>query len=241
MPFERAIIVGASSGIGQEMVRQLAAGGTKVAALSRRLDRLEALAAEFPGLVLPYAADVTKTDGVPEQFAEIVRDLGGLDLFVYNAGSMTMFEEPTYDWPGDDNMIETNVTGATRWLNEAAERFGAMGSGTLVGTGSVAGDRGRYLNPVYNATKAYLHTYLESMRNRLSKKGVRVVTIKPGPVWTEMTTHMKWKKAMAAPDAARIALAKMERGGEHYLSPIHWAAFKVIQFMPSAIFRKLEI
>ncbi len=241
MPFQRAMIVGASSGIGREMVRGLAAGGTKVAALSRRTERLDELAAEFPGLVLPYAADVRETDGVPELFRRICADLGGLDLFVYNAGVMTTHEEPTDDWDGDLAMLQTNVRGAVRWTNEAATRFGAMGGGTLVGIGSVAGDRGRYLNPVYNASKAFLHTYLESLRNRLGPKGVRVVTIKPGPVWTEMTTHMKWKKAMTAGTAARIALAKMERGGEHYLSPVHWAIFKAIQLTPSRIFQRVRI
>lgn len=241
MPFERAIIVGASSGIGREMVRQLAGKGTKVAALSRRTDRLDELAAEFPGLVLPYAHDVLQTQDVPELFETICRDLGGLDLFVYNAGVMTTHAEPVNDWEGDLGMLQTNVRGAVRWLNEAAERFGEMGSGTLVGIGSVAGDRGRYLNPVYNASKAFLHTYLESLRNRLTRTGVRVVTIKPGPVWTEMTTHMAWKKAMSPEQAARIALAKMEKAGEHYLSPIHWAVFKGIQFTPSFLFRRLKI
>ena len=239
--FERAIVVGASSGIGREMVRQLASEGTKVAAIARRAERLEELAGEFPGLVLPFEADVKETDGVPERFREICAALGGLDLFVYNAGVMTTHEAPVYDWDGDVSMLRVNVEGAVRWTNEAAARFGAMGAGTLVGVGSVAGDRGRYLNPVYNASKAFLHTYLESLRNRLGPQGVTVVTIKPGPVWTEMTEHMKWKSAMSAEDAARIALRKMERDGEHYLSPMHWAIFKAIQFTPSAIFRRVKI
>lgn len=241
MPFTRAIIVGASSGIGREMVRQLAAKGTKVAALSRRTDRLDELAAEFPGLVFPYAHDVNDVDVVPELFARICKELDGLDLLVYNAGVMTTHKAPVNDWAGDLAMIETNASGAVRWCNEAAERFGAMGGGTLVGIGSVAGDRGRYLNPVYNASKAFLHTYLESLRNRHARQGVRVVTIKPGPMQTEMTTHLDFKKAMTAETGARIALAKMESGGEHYLSPIHWAIFKGIQFTPSFLFRRLKI
>ncbi|MER3497014.1 MAG: short-chain dehydrogenase [Armatimonadota bacterium] len=240
MRFQRALIVGASSGIGREMARQLAQEGTKVAVLSRRMERLEELAVEFPGLILPYTVDVKETAGVPEFFQRICADLGGLDLFVYNSGVMTTPAEPTYDWPGDEGMIQVNVTGAVRWTNEAAERFGALKTGTLVGIGSVAGDRGRYLNPVYNASKAFLHTYLESLRNRLGPEGVRVVTIKPGPVRTEMTVTMKWKKAMSAETAAAIALNKMSRGGEHYLSPVHWLAFRIIQNLPSGVMQRLK-
>jgi len=110
-----------------------------------------------------------------------------------------------------------------------------------VGIGSVAGDRGRSGRPVYNTTKAALATYLEALRNRLSRYGVKVVTIKPGPTQTEMTAHLHMARAMSAKDSAAKILSKANKTGEHYLNPVHRVIFYVIKRIPSPIFRKLKL
>src|SRR5690606_700639 len=84
----------------------------------------------------------------------------------------------------DRKMVEVNLLGAIAWLNQAALRFERAGQGQIVGIGSIAGDRGRVGSPVYNTSKAALHTYLESLRNRLTRHGVNVLTVKPGYVDT---------------------------------------------------------
>lgn len=235
-----AIVVGASSGIGMEMVRQLAAKGTKVAAVARREDRLQALAAEAPGKILPYVHDVKDFDAVPGLFQQITRDLGGLDLIVYASGVMPEVGPHEYSFEKDRDMIEVNVLGGIAWLNQAAVRFENTKAGTIVGIGSVAGERGRQGQPVYNTSKAAIATYLEALRNRLAKAGVKVVTIKPGPTATEMTANLKMKK-MDPKTVAEIALRKSRRNGEHYVSFVHWAAFLIIRNIPSWLFRKLPI
>ena len=138
-------------------------------------------------------------------------------------------------------MVDVNVLGAIAWLNEAANRFGNVGAGTIMGIGSVAGDRGRAGQPVYNMTKAALASYLESLRNRLHKRGVCVVTIKPGPTETEMTAHLKLKGMMKAEDVARIALSKINKPGEHYVKLTHRIIFAIIRRIPGPLFRRLPL
>jgi len=239
--YRHAIVIGASSGIGAEVASLLAEGGCRVAAVARRGERLEALAARFPERVLPFVHDVTDYEEVPALFQEITGRLGGLDLVVYASGVMPEVGETEFSFAKDRRMVEVNVLGAIAWLNQAAIRFQNTGTGTIVGIGSVAGDRGRAGQPVYNTSKAALATYLEALRNRLSRHGVTVVTIKPGPVETEMTSHLHLKGALSARRAAEILLRKSARTGEHYLLPQHRLIFAIIRMVPSWLFRKLHI
>lgn len=236
-----AIVVGASSGIGAELVRQLAQSGTKVAAVARREERLHALEASFPDRVAPFMHDVLDTGEVPELFQRITDALGGLDLIVYAAGIMPEVGVHEYDTEKDLSIFATNVDGAIAWLNQAAQRMDRTGHGTIVGIGSVAGDRGRMGQPAYNASKAALATYLEALRNRLDRRGVKVVTVKPGPVQTEMTAHLHFKNAMSAAEAARRILEVSGRTGEHYLKPAHRLAFYIVKRIPSPIFRRMSL
>lgn len=239
--FKHAIVVGASSGIGREIARQLAASGCRVGAVARRGERLAELEKEFPQLIVPCVHDATDYDSVPKVFQDLTGQVGGLDLIVYASGVMPMVEVDEYSFEKDKAMIDTNVLGAIAWLNQAAERFSHTGHGSLVGIGSVAGDRGRMKQPVYNASKAALHTYLEALRNRLDRKGVTVVTIKPGPVKTEMTAGLDMPGMMEPEQVAAFVIKKASKTGEHYVSPKHAVIFAIIRNIPSWIFRRLNM
>lgn len=187
--WERALVVGASSGIGEAVARELGQRGVRVAVVARRADRLERLCEDINGnsgelRALAFPHDVRDWRAAGALFQEITTALGGLDLVVYAAGIMPGVGPHDYSTSTDVATIETNFTGAVAWLDEAAHRFGIAGCGTIVGISSVAGDRGRRGNPVYGASKAALNTYLESLRTRLARAGVSVVTIKPGYVRT---------------------------------------------------------
>lgn len=237
--YRYAIVIGASSGIGAELTRQLARNGCKVAAVARREDRLKELAAESAN-ILPFVHDVTNYDEIPALFQEITHKLSGLDLVIYSSGVMPPVEASEFNFAKDRQMVEVNVLGAIAWLNQAAVRFEHTKQGTIVGIGSVAGDRGRHAQPVYNMTKAALATYLEALRNRLSRHGVTVVTIKPGPVETEMTASLGIKGA-AVDKIARKILEVSKSSGEFYMSPALRAIFWAIKRVPSPIFRKLKV
>ena len=241
MNWNRALVIGASSGIGRALAERLVTSGAKVAVVARRFDALEDFKARHTERIFPYQHDVCHVEEVPELFARICHDLGGLDLVIYASGVMPEVGPSEFNFEKDDQVLAVNVRGAVAWLNEAATRFRGSKQGTIVGIGSVAGDRGRVGQPVYNASKAFLATYLEALRNRLSRFGVNVVTIKPGPVRTEMTARLHLNKAMPVEQAADIILKKMARPGEHYLRASHAVAFWVIKRIPSQIFRRLKI
>ncbi len=238
---KKAIIVGGSSGLGAELAWMLAIDGCKVAIIGRSFEKLNRACLSNPEMISAYEHDVRQIQDVPQLFEEICRDLGGLDLIIYVAGVMPEVAADEFDTSKDRDMIETNFLGCVAWLNEAARRFQDVGAGTIVGIGSVAGDRGRHAQPVYNASKAAMATYLEALRNRLSRQGIKVVTIKPGPIATPMTAHLDQSKMMSAETAAKLILKKMNRGGEHYLKPTHWLIFLIIRHIPSPIFRRLRL
>ncbi len=239
----RVVVVGASSGMGEAMARQLAAAGADVAIVARRESELTRLASERPGKLHPYVHDVSNVDEVPALFERIENEIGPVDGLIYAAGTMPKIEESEYAFEKDRAMVSVNLLGAMAWMNQAAARFEAARTGTILGIASIAGERGRRGNPAYCTTKAALTTYLESLRNRCSRYGVNVVTIKPGFVDTAMTRGMKglfW--LISAEKAAKqsLALARKGKSGVAFV-PSRWAlvAF-IVRSLPSFIFRRLN-
>lgn len=220
----RALVVGASDGIGAALVRELASTGYRVAAVARGEQKLKILAGEFPpGRVLTYVHDVANTNETPALFDKITAELGGLDMIHYPAGVMPAVREDEYNIEKDRNIIEVNCIGAAAWLNCAAALFEKQRSGTICGISSIAGDRGRRGNPGYHASKAWLDTFLESLRNRLARYNVSVVTIKPGYIDTAMTRgkpKLFW--VISAQECAkRILNACRQRVNVRYV-PMRW-------------------
>lgn len=245
--WNRAIVVGASSGIGEALARALAADGCRVALVARREDKLRELAAELDTMAGEpvaryYVHDVAKCEDAAALFTIITREMGGLDLFIYAAGVMPPVGPEEYDTVKDAETIAANFTGAVAWLNEAARRFESAKRGTIVGISSVAGDRGRRGNPVYGATKAALNAYLESLRNRIERKGAFVVTVKPGPVRTPMTAGLKMPGMIEADQAAaEILLAAKDKVRVAYV-PAKWKPIMaIIRSIPAPIFKYLNI
>jgi short-subunit dehydrogenase len=246
--FEHVLIIGASSGIGEALARRLAADGARVALVARRQKELEKIVEEIRGTrgadsAHAFVHDVRRTDLVPELFQEIAATLGGLDLVIFAAGVMHAVDFAEFDTDKDLHMVEVNLCGAVAWLNPAAERFGRLKRGTIVGISSVAGDRGRCGNPVYNSSKAALNTYLEGLRNRIGRYGVKVVTVKPGFVDTAMTKGLKglfW--LISADRAAEIILKKARRGTVTAYVPARWRLLMwIIRSIPSVVFRRLKV
>jgi NAD(P)-dependent dehydrogenase (short-subunit alcohol dehydrogenase family) len=242
-----AIIVGASSGIGAALAKVLGKRGWKVALVARRAEELNELAAAMnrtrPGSALSFPHDVTQWEAVPALFQEITHRLGGFDLIVYCAGVMTKVAVDEYSTAKDKLTFDVNVLGAMAWLNEAATRMERQESGTIVGIGSVAGDRGRKGQPVYCASKAALHSYLEGLRNRLGHRGVSVITIKPGPVETPMTEGLKMPFMISADEAARQIARVIASGRSRtaYVPIIWWPIMTIIRCIPSFLFRGKNI
>ena len=240
-PAGRAIVVGASSGIGAALVKRLASEGWRVAALARRAGELETLRSETGALVRVH--DARDFDAVPELFESLVKELGGLDLLVYAAALMPRVGRDEYDTRKDLEMVAVNLGGCIAWGNAAANYMRSQRAGTIVGISSIAGERGRKGSPVYATTKAAMNTYLEALRNRLAESNVHVCTIKPGFVDTAMTRGMPglfW--LVSADEAARAILgAARSRANERFVPRRWWFVGTAIRSIPSFLFRHLNV
>jgi len=248
-PRRRAIIVGASSGIGAALARRLANEGYSVALLARREKQLKTLcdginAASAETRALYYVHNVTDVRAIPDLLQRIIADLGGLDLFVYNTGIQHFVGLDEFNFAADREMIETNLIGALAWLNPVAAMFHSMKAGQIVGISSVAGDRGRVGAPAYNTSKAGLTTYLEALRNRLTRRGVTVLTVKPGFVETDILRAAGAKRTfwVISPDQAADGIWKAIKARKQTVYvPGQWALLMfVIRNIPSIIFRRLS-
>jgi decaprenylphospho-beta-D-erythro-pentofuranosid-2-ulose 2-reductase len=245
-PHKRAVIVGASSGIGAALARRLAREGYTLALLARRADLLSALCTEINSAVgevaaVSYVHDVAETDTAPNLLQKILTDLGGLDLFIYNAGISLPTGFKHYDFEKDRLTTEVNYIGALAWLNPVAAMFQSLRAGQIVGISSVAGERGRVGNPSLNASKAALTCYLEALRNRLTRRGVHVLTAKPGFVDTDLLKGAKqtfW--VISAEQAADDIWKAIRRRKQDVYTPARWRlVIFVLRNIPSVIFRKL--
>jgi short-subunit dehydrogenase len=241
----RALVVGASSGIGAALVRRLAAEGYRIAVLARRADKLDALAREcqpLPGKVMVRAHDVCDVADVPKLFEELVRELGGLDFYIFAAGIMPDVGRHEYDTEKDLAMLRINLNGCIAWSNPVANYFRTQRSGTIIGISSVAGERGRKGNPVYGTSKAAMNHYLEALRNRLAETDVHVCTIKPGYVETAMTEGMGLSNMITADEAAKQILGAARDRVNHCYVPAKWRLIMaVVRSIPSFLFRRLNI
>ena len=242
------LIIGASSGIGEALATHLGHNGWNLALVSRRRDELERVAGAIngspgQGKASVFVHDVTDTASVPHLFESIVESLGGLELVVYAAGVMPDVGKDEYDFSKDKLMIEVNLMGQVAWLNESADFLGRIKRGTIVGIGSVAGDRGRTGQPVYNTSKGAQAIYLESLRNRLAMQDVRVVTVKPGPVDTPMTAGLGSMPFMISADAAaKMIIRGIHKSRGTVYVPARWRYIMlIIRHIPSFIFRRLQI
>lgn len=243
--WSNAIVVGASSGIGEAVARRLAASGVRVALIARREEELRGIAADLgPERATVRVHDVRDYDAVPALWDDVETEIGPVDLLVFAAGAMTPVREHEYTFEKDRVMLEVNLLGAVAWCDQAAVRMEGARRGCIIGISSIAGDRGRRKAPAYGASKAGFTTFLESLRNRLSRAGVNVVTIRPGFVDTAMTRGMEGLFWLVSADRAAEIILRHARagGGRDRHVPARWGLVSlVIRCIPSWLFRRLSV
>jgi short-subunit dehydrogenase len=233
--------------MGAALAHRLSREGYVLALVARREDLLTTLSADInkasgETIALPYVHDVSDYNAVPDLLRQIVSDLGGLDLVVYAAGVNFPPRLDEYNFDNDRQMLEINLVGAFAWLNPIAAMFQSAKSGQIIGISSVAGDRGRVGNPGYNTSKAALTTYLEALRNRLSRHGVNVITVKAGFVQTDMLKAAQRVMFPISADKAAddIWIAIHARKQQIYM-PWFWSLIMfVIRNIPSILFRRMS-
>jgi decaprenylphospho-beta-D-erythro-pentofuranosid-2-ulose 2-reductase len=246
-PRRRAIIIGSAKGLGAALARRLACEGYSLALAGRSADLMDKICTEINrdnGEVRArtYIHDVKEYNQVPELLQKMITDLGGLDLFIYNAGVLLPTSPVTYEFEKDRQTMEVNTMGAMAWFNAVAPIFQSLHAGQIVGISSVAGDRGRVGNPAYNASKAALTTYLEALRNRLTRHGVHVLTVKPGFMDTEMIKSSPRTFWVISPEQAADDIWKaLQTRKQTIYTPRRWGLMMlIIRHIPSVIFRRLS-
>ncbi|WP_214412995.1 SDR family oxidoreductase [Sphaerisporangium fuscum] len=208
----RAVVTGASSGIGAATARLLAARGADVALLARRRDRLDALREEIEkegGRAVAIPLDLADKDAIEPAAQEAVRALGGVDLVVNAAGILLpglATDAPVEEW---ERQIALNLTGVLRLsraflpaLIEAASPAGKVAD--LVTISSIAARQAEFGTSVYAATKAAVSHLSRNLRLELAPRGIRVTDIQPGMVETELLSGSELGTAWAEDMKTRI-------------------------------------
>jgi short-subunit dehydrogenase len=182
----KAIIIGATSGIGKGLALKLAAQHDMVGITGRRTALLDELISQYPTEFFKKTFDITDTDHIVEHLESLTKQLGGLDLLIISSGIGDFNHDLDIDI--EKRTIDTNVTGFTCVADWAFTYFKDQQKGHLVAISSVAGLRGHSIAPAYNATKAFQINYLEGLRQKAAKlKSQIIVTdIRPGFVDTAM-------------------------------------------------------
>jgi short-subunit dehydrogenase len=188
-PIGKALVTGASEGIGLAVAKRLTARGFEVWLAARREALLAEVArgiAKAGGIAHPYRLDVTDPDRTVEAVAALDDEVGGFDLVVANAGVGEYEPAARMSWPVTRAMLMTNIVGAIATLTPFVPRMLARGRGHLVGISSLAADI-PVGAAVYGATKAALTYFLLTLRPEVVHRGVHVTAVHPGFVRTAMT------------------------------------------------------
>ena len=189
-----AIITGASSGIGEATAHRLAESGARVVLAARRVERLEALAADIErreGTALVAPTDVTDERSVQRLARTALDAFGRIDILINNAGIMPLSPISKLRVEEWDRMIDVNIKGVLYCVAATLPTMLEQGSGHIINVSSVAGRRPFPSGTVYSATKFAVRAISQGLRLELSPiNGIRVTDIEPGVVATELTHHI---------------------------------------------------
>lgn len=195
------VVTGGSSGMGEATARYLAALGAKLVIGARRVDRIEAIAADIKaagGTAIAVSADVTKRDDVQALVDAAVHTYGRIDVLINNAGVMPLspIEQRKFDeW---DQMIDVNLRGVLHGIAAALPYMKEQKSGHIINTASVAGHKVFAASAVYSATKFAVRALSEGLRQEVKPYNIRTTIISPGAVLTELLDHISDKDVQAA-------------------------------------------
>ena len=208
---KRAVIIGATSGIGQEIAKVLLSQGWQVGVAGRRQGSLEEFRKLAPPHIAIQALDVTREDA-PEKLHLLIEQLGGMDLFLLSSGigHQNMELNPDIELC----TARTNVEGFTRMVDAAYRYFRKQGSGHLAVISSIAGTKGLGVAPAYSATKRFQNTYIDALELLacLEKLKVNFTDIRPGFVATDLLNDGKNYPMLMKPDkVARLAVKALNR------------------------------
>lgn len=207
----RAIVMGATSGIGREVALQLAAKGWRVGIAGRRVERLKELAASSEHIACWRQIDVTRADA-PKQLSALSEELGGMDLYVHSSG--IGWQNETLDEAKELATLETNATGFARMTGAAFRLMAAEGKGHIAAITSIAGTKGLGAAPAYSATKRFQRHYLECLTQlaHMRRLAIRITDIRPGFVATDLIAGSHYPLQLSSASVAKTIVRSIEKG-----------------------------
>ena len=239
---KKAIIVGASSGIGLEVAKLLIAEGWHLGIAARREEPLQALQATAPERVEVMAIDVTQPEA-EQQLMRLVEKLGGMDLYFHTSGigKQNRTLEPDIEL----NTVQTNAVGFTRMIGAAYRYFAEKGEGHIAAITSIAGTKGLGPAPSYSATKALQATYIQALEQQARQRGlhIRFTDIRPGFVDTALLSGTFHYPMMLKPQAvAREIVSAIEH--HKHIRVIDWK-YRILtavwRRIPRCIWRRIKL
>ncbi len=199
---KRAIIIGATSGIGQEVAKLLVKQGWRIGISGRREEALQDFQRIAPQQIEIQPLDVTHEDA-PLKFQKLIEKLGGMDLFFLSSGIGS--QNPTLQPEIEINTARTNVEGFIRMTTATFNYFKTKGGGHIAVISSIAGTKGLGIAPAYSATKRFQNTYIDALAQlaRMEHLNIRFTDIRPGFVATDLLKNGKYPMLMQADCVAR--------------------------------------
>lgn len=242
------LVIGATSGIGEKVVHELAEKNHHLLIAGRDMDKLHRIAKDvdirFQVKATPISFEALAFD-THEEFwktcASIAPDIQGVVFCVGYLGDQTVAQD---DFAEASNIIDTNYKSAVSILNIIANEFEQRKHGFICAISSVAGDRGRQSNYMYGSSKGALTIYLQGLRNRLASSNVNVLTVKPGFVNTKMTAGLLDDSPLVSEpeQIAKIIVKGIKRKRNVIYTPLFWCAIMlIIKLIPEPIFKKMKL
>lgn len=239
---KRAVIMGATSGIGYEVARFLLSEGWKLGLAGRREENLRKLQSEFPGQVCIKAIDVKDEDAGNALFS-LIDELGGMDMYFHSSG--IGHQNANLDADIELNTLETNGTGFTRMVGAAFRYFRDKGKGHIAVISSIAGTKGLGIAPAYSATKRFQNTYIDALEQLASMKklDIRFTDIRPGFVATNLLNDgKKYPMLMKTDYTARLIVKALNR--KKRIAVIDWK-YRILVFfwrlIPRCVWKRMSV
>jgi short-subunit dehydrogenase len=244
----KAVVVGATRGIGRALARLLAGRRTALFLLGRDDAELAASARDLevrgaPAPIGHAMLDLAAPSGFAPALDAADRALGAFDTLIVTGGILGRQHELAADPGRLEHMLHVNFTGTVVLCQLAAERLAARGGGTICAFSSVAGDRARASNYLYGATKAGLSAFLDGLGHAYASRGVRIVCAKPGFVKTAMTAGLPVPPFASEPEpVARAVLRAIDRGTPVVYAPAAWRYIMLlVRALPRSVMRRVNV
>lgn len=244
---KKAMIVGATSGIAEAVIHEMAKNNYMITLVGRNSEKLQTLANHFKVIYQRefyyYVLDMNDMEKYQNCITEVTNKMQGLDVVFMAHGTLSDQKKCEHSVELTLQEFKTNLLSMIAFLTLVANYFEQQKSGVIAVISSCAGDRGRQSNYVYGAAKAGLSFFLQGLRNRLYKSNVHVLTIKPGFIDTPMTVNFKKGLLWVKPDciATQIVKAIENKKDIIYTPRFWWGIMLIIKSIPEKLFKRLSL